>query len=49
MVMIEFNQPNVPKNLPHNCMSSASFQSLSNFIWSVADLLRGPYRPSMNG
>ena len=26
-------------------MSSASFQSLSNFIWSVADLLRGPYRP----
>jgi type I restriction enzyme M protein len=28
----------------HN-MSSANFQSLSNFIWSVADLLRGPYRP----
>jgi type I restriction enzyme M protein len=26
-------------------MSAASFQSLSNFIWSVADLLRGPYRP----
>lgn len=26
-------------------MSSVSFQSLSNFIWSVADLLRGPYRP----
>jgi type I restriction enzyme M protein len=26
-------------------MSSANFQSLSNFIWSVADLLRGPYRP----
>ena len=26
-------------------MSSASFQSLTNFIWSVADLLRGPYRP----
>ena len=26
-------------------MSSASFQSLANFIWSVADLLRGPYRP----
>ena len=24
---------------------SASFQALSNFIWSVADLLRGPYRP----
>lgn len=24
---------------------SASFQQLSNFIWSVADLLRGPYRP----
>src|SRR5947209_9825614 len=23
----------------------ASFQSLANFIWSVADLLRGPYRP----
>ena len=22
-----------------------SFQELSNFIWSVADLLRGPYRP----
>ena len=22
-----------------------SFQDLSNFIWSVADLLRGPYRP----
>ncbi len=26
-------------------MSSHNFQSLSNFIWSVADLLRGPYRP----
>ncbi len=24
---------------------SAAFQQLSNFIWSVADLLRGPYRP----
>ena len=24
---------------------SSSFQELSNFIWSVADLLRGPYRP----
>ena len=24
---------------------SANFQSLANFIWSVADLLRGPYRP----
>ncbi len=23
----------------------ANFQELSNFIWSVADLLRGPYRP----
>jgi type I restriction enzyme M protein len=26
-------------------MSTVSFQSLANFIWSVADLLRGPYRP----
>lgn len=26
-------------------MSTQNFQSLSNFIWSVADLLRGPYRP----
>jgi len=26
-------------------MSPANFQSLANFIWSVADLLRGPYRP----
>lgn len=26
-------------------MSSSNFQQLSNFIWSVADLLRGPYRP----
>lgn len=26
-------------------MSTKKFQSLSNFIWSVADLLRGPYRP----
>ena len=26
-------------------MSDTNFQSLSNFIWSVADLLRGPYRP----
>lgn len=26
-------------------MISANFQPLSNFIWSVADLLRGPYRP----
>jgi type I restriction enzyme M protein len=24
---------------------SASFQQLASFIWSVADLLRGPYRP----
>lgn len=24
---------------------TASFQQLANFIWSVADLLRGPYRP----
>ncbi|WP_145247439.1 type I restriction-modification system subunit M [Pseudomonas oryzihabitans] len=24
---------------------SANFQQLVNFIWSVADLLRGPYRP----
>ena len=24
---------------------AVSFQGLSNFIWSVADLLRGPYRP----
>lgn len=24
---------------------ASSFQGLSNFIWSVADLLRGPYRP----
>ncbi len=26
-------------------MSANNFQSLANFIWSVADLLRGPYRP----
>lgn len=26
-------------------MTAANFQQLSNFIWSVADLLRGPYRP----
>ena len=26
-------------------MSPGNFQQLSNFIWSVADLLRGPYRP----
>jgi len=26
-------------------MTPANFQKLSNFIWSVADLLRGPYRP----
>ena len=25
-------------------MTPANFQQLSNFIWSVADLLRGPYR-----
>ena len=24
---------------------SANFQQLANFIWAVADLLRGPYRP----
>jgi len=24
---------------------SKNFQEFSNFIWSVADLLRGPYRP----
>ncbi|RRH88393.1 SAM-dependent DNA methyltransferase [Variovorax beijingensis] len=26
-------------------MSTTNFQQLANFIWSVADLLRGPYRP----
>ncbi|MCB1808929.1 MAG: hypothetical protein KDJ99_28395 [Candidatus Competibacteraceae bacterium] len=26
-------------------MPPANFQQLANFIWSVADLLRGPYRP----
>jgi len=26
-------------------MSTQSFQPIANFIWSVADLLRGPYRP----
>ncbi len=26
-------------------MTSVNFQQLANFIWSVADLLRGPYRP----
>jgi type I restriction enzyme M protein len=26
-------------------MTPGNFQQLSNFIWSVADLLRGPYRP----
>ncbi|MCC5865205.1 MAG: SAM-dependent DNA methyltransferase [Wenzhouxiangella sp.] len=26
-------------------MTPQSFQQLANFIWSVADLLRGPYRP----
>lgn len=26
-------------------MTPVNFQQLSNFIWSVADLLRGPYRP----
>lgn len=26
-------------------MPPENFQSLANFIWSVADLLRGPYRP----
>ncbi len=26
-------------------MTTTSFQQLANFIWSVADLLRGPYRP----
>lgn len=25
--------------------TTTSFQQLANFIWSVADLLRGPYRP----
>ena len=26
-------------------MNPVNFQQLANFIWSVADLLRGPYRP----
>lgn len=26
-------------------MAPSNFQELSNFIWSIADLLRGPYRP----
>lgn len=26
-------------------MTTPSFQPIANFIWSVADLLRGPYRP----
>jgi hypothetical protein len=28
-------------------MPPANFQQLSNFIWSVAELLRGPYRTSI--
>lgn len=29
---------------------AVNFQELSNFIWSVADLLRGPYgHRNMNG
>jgi type I restriction enzyme M protein len=31
--------------LVFNSMAPSNFQSLANFIWSVADLLRGPYRP----
>ena len=27
-------------------MSPANFQQLSNFLWSVAEMLRGPYRPN---
>ena len=27
-------------------MTPRNFQQLANFIWSVADLLRGPYRPN---
>jgi type I restriction enzyme M protein len=34
--------PPSKKQLPS---MSTSFQQLANFIWSVADLLRGPYRP----
>lgn len=30
---------------PPHSMSNRNFQPLSNFIWSVAELLRGPYRP----
>jgi type I restriction enzyme M protein len=26
-------------------LTNSNFQQLANFIWSVADLLRGPYRP----
>lgn len=26
-------------------MNTSDFKPLANFIWSVADLLRGPYRP----
>lgn len=26
-------------------MTTTNFQQLANFIWSIADLLRGPYRP----
>jgi hypothetical protein len=26
-------------------MTPANFQQLAHFVWSVADLLRGPYRP----
>ena len=26
-------------------MSTADFQGIANFIWQIADLLRGPYRP----
>src|ERR1700710_1477436 len=35
-----------PVLLPRSCsMAPKHFQELANFIWSVADLLRGPYRP----
>ena len=37
--------PGAIHNGSQDAPMSASFQQLANFIWSVADLLRGPYRP----
>lgn len=43
--MLDFTAGFPDPTAPNSIFMPSNFQELANFIWSVADLLRGPYRP----